>query len=69
MHTSSFHSAHSCTPMYVTLMCTRLKPCAFCFIIVLIAKCTGQWCCGSTPKDELPDPRGSLAKTIYLPVL
>ena len=23
-------------------------------------KCTGRWRCGSTPKDELPDPRGSL---------
>ena len=27
-------------------------------------KCTGQWCCGSTPKDELPGPRGSLANDI-----
>ena len=22
-------------------------------------KCTAQWHCGSTPKDKLPDPRGS----------
>ena len=21
-------------------------------------KCTGQWCHGSTPKDELPEPKG-----------
>ena len=27
-------------------------------------KCTGKWCCGSTPKDELPEPRGSLANNI-----
>ena len=27
-------------------------------------KCTGQWCCGSTLKNELPDPRGSLANHI-----
>ena len=27
-------------------------------------KCTGQWHCGSTTKDELPDPRGSLANDI-----
>ena len=27
-------------------------------------KCTGQWCCGSTSKDELPEPRGSLANEI-----
>ena len=25
-------------------------------------KRTGRWCCGSTSKDELHDPRGSLAK-------
>ena len=27
-------------------------------------KCTGWWCCGSTAKDGLPDPRGSLANEI-----
>ena len=27
-------------------------------------KCTGWWHCGSTPKDELSDPRGSLANEI-----
>ena len=27
-------------------------------------KCTGQWHCGSTLKDEPPDPRGSLANEI-----
>ena len=30
----------------------------------LTVKYTGQWCCGRTPKDELPDPRGSLANDI-----
>ena len=49
--------------MYVTITCTRLKH-ALRFIIVLIAKCIGQWHCGSTPKDELPDPRGFLANGI-----
>ena len=64
MHASSFHSAHLCMPMNVTITCMRLKH-ALHFIIVLIAKCTGQWhCAGSTPKDELPDPRGSLTNDI-----
>ena len=42
MHASSFHSAQSCMPVYVTITCMRLKR-ALCFIIVLIAKCTGRW--------------------------
>ena len=51
-------------PMNVTMIYMRLK-CALHFIIVLIAKCTGQWhCAGSTSKDELPDPRGSLENDI-----
>ena len=29
-----------------------------------IDKCTRQWHCGNTPKDELPYPRGSLANNI-----
>ena len=27
-------------------------------------KCTGLWYCGRTMKNELPDPRGSLANDI-----
>ena len=27
-------------------------------------ECTGRWHCGSTLKDELPEPRGSLANDI-----
>ena len=27
-------------------------------------KCMGRWRCGSTLKDELPDPRGSLTNDI-----
>ena len=27
-------------------------------------QCTGQWCYGCTPKDELPNQRRSLAKDI-----
>ena len=36
------------------------------FILLLDSadKCTGRWHCGSTLKDELPDPRGSLANDI-----
>ena len=38
------------------------------FIVLLDSKltdqCTGQWHCGRTPKDELPDPRESLANDI-----
>ena len=30
----------------------------------LTVKCTGQWHCGSTLKDELPDPKESLANNI-----
>ena len=29
-------------------------------------KCTGQWRCGITSKDEVPEPRGSLANDIPL---
>ena len=49
MQASSFHSAHLCTPMYVTITCMRLKHVLH-FIIVLIAKYTGWWCCGSTQR-------------------
>ena len=39
-----------------------------CFVLLLDTsttdKYTGQWCRGSTPKDELPEPRGSLANDI-----
>ena len=34
------------------------------YLIVHLVKCTGRWHCGRTPKDELPDPRGSLANDI-----
>ena len=52
--------------MYVTIMCTRLK-CAFCFIscwIALISVQDDGDGCESTSKDELPQPRGSLANNI-----
>ena len=48
--------------MYVTMF-MRLKH-ALRFITVLIAKCTGRWCCGSTPKDKLADARQFLANDI-----
>ena len=52
--------------MYVTITCTRLK-CAFHFIscqIVLISVQDDGDGCESTSKDELPQPRGSLANNI-----
>ena len=52
--------------MYVTITCTRLK-CAFRFIslrIVLISVQDDGDGCESTSKDELPQPRGSLANNI-----
>ena len=33
----------------------------FVLLIVCTDKCTGRWCCGSTSKNELPEPRESLA--------
>ena len=35
-----------------------------CAYSILISVATGWWHCGSTPKDELPDPRGFLANGI-----
>ena len=37
-----------------------------CFVLLVDCtdKCTGQWHCESTSKDELPEPRGSLANSI-----
>ena len=34
------------------------------FILLLDSTITGRWCCGSTLKDELTDPKGSLANEI-----
>ena len=52
--------------IYVTITCTRLK-CVFRFIsyrIVLISVQDDGDGCESTSKDELPQPRGSLANNI-----
>ena len=52
--------------MYVTITCVRLKR-ACCFIscrIVLISVQDDGDGCESTPKDELPQARGSLANNI-----
>ena len=54
--------------MYVTITCTRLKR-AFRFIscrIVMISVQDDGDGCESTSKDELPQPRGSLANNIPL---
>ena len=60
---------HTCAcQMYVTIMCTRLK-CAISFIsrrVVLISVQDNGDSCESTSKDELPQPRGSLANNIPL---
>ena len=59
--------AHACArQMYVTITCTRLK-CAFrffsCQIILISVQDDGDGC-ESTLKDEVPQPRGSLANNI-----
>ena len=55
MHLPSIVHTRACQ-MYVTITCTRLKR-AFRFISCWIAE--------STSKDELPQPRGSLANNIH----
>ena len=37
---------------------------SFVLLVDCTDKCTGLWCCGSTSKDELSEPRGSLASNI-----
>ena len=44
---------------YEAHMCIR-----FILLVDCSDKCTGRWCCGSTSKDELPEPRGSLGNNI-----
>ena len=61
-HASSFYSAHSSmlnvcdNNVYDARMCTSFY--------YSTDKCTGWLCCGSTPKDGLPNPRGSLVNKI-----
>ena len=65
MHLPFIAYTHACQ-MYVTITFTRLKR-AFRFIscwIVLISVQDGGNSCESTSKDELPQPRGSLANNI-----
>ena len=65
MHLPFIAHTHACQ-MYVTIMCMRLKR-VFHFIscqIVLINVQDDGDCCESTLKDELPQPRGSLANNI-----
>ena len=47
---NNMYEAQTCALFYILVDCTD--------------KCTGQWYCGSTSKDELPDPRGSLTNNI-----
>ena len=65
MHLPFIAHTRACQ-MYVTITCTRLKR-AFRFIgcrIVLISVQDDGDGCESTSKDELPQPRGSLANNI-----
>ena len=40
----------------------EVQTCVYFILLVdCTDKCAGQWCCGSTWKDELPEPRGFLA--------
>ena len=41
----------------------------FVLLVDCTNKCTGRWRCGSTSKDELPKPRGSLANDIPSPAI
>ena len=54
---------HACAyQMYMKITCTRLN----CVLLdsKLTVKCIGRWCCERTAKNELHDPRGSLANDI-----
>ena len=65
-HASSFHIAHLCTctlnacdnNVYEAQTCTTRS------FYYSTDKSTEQWYCGNTPKNGLPDPRGSLANKI-----
>ena len=52
--------------MYVTIMCIWGSNVHYILLFDASStdKCTGQWWCGSTPKDELPKARESLANNI-----
>ena len=59
---------HSCTSNVYDNNVYEVQTYASFYFSILISVATGRWHCGSTLKDELPDPRGFL-QTIYLPVL
>ena len=52
--------------MYVTITCIQGSNVHFILLLDTSStdKCTGRWCRGSTPKDELPEPRETLANDI-----
>ena len=49
MHDNNVYEVQTCTSFYNS---------------ILISVATGRWHCGSTPKDKLADPTGSLANDI-----
>ena len=58
----TFIVQHSCTlNVCDNNMCKAQMVISFYYIT---DKCTGQWHCGSAPKDGLPDPRGSSVNEI-----
>ena len=50
---NNVYEAHMCASLYYFILDTSSTD-----------KCTGQWHHGSIVKDELPEPRGSLANDI-----
>ena len=58
----SFHSTHSCTLNVCDNNVYKAQRCTLFYYST--DKCTGQWRCGITPKEGLPNPRGSLVSKI-----
>ena len=68
MHLPSKAHTDSCTPNVCDNNVYEAQTCTLFYYFILVTsstdKCTGRWHRGSTPKDELPEPRGSLANDV-----
>ena len=64
MHLPFIAHWHSCMPNVCDNNGVWGSNVGFVLLVDSPDKCTGWWHCVSTPKDELPDPRGSLANDI-----
>ena len=69
-----FHSANLCTPNVCDNNIYQAQMCAsFYYLSGSTDQCTGRWCCGCTPKDELQRMnyliKEDLQQIIYLPML